>query len=256
MKVFNSRSLDSIPWYRSGWRTAIKKYDVGVGAVRCSLDRSAHVANVPFARRGTARWFADTNPAVPSIFGLANATGGDPGALPPERERQLGCGGERCDKLHVGPSQGLALSVALIYNDVPSALFRQQWWQMQNLRKSLETARANGVEVRGIAVINPGNPTGNILAEEQIKDIIQVGVRCCKRACYARFGCWCLYLDERPELSAVERFSFTVVTCLRKACCGMGHVPTAVMVLSVNWFVPVVCAQVMIFVLSRKHTCR
>lgn len=45
---------------------------------------------------------------------------------------------------------------------------------MQNLRNSLETARAKGVEVRGIAVINPGNPTGNILAEEQIKDIIQV----------------------------------------------------------------------------------
>lgn len=47
---------------------------------------------------------------------------------------------------------------------------------MENLRKSLETARAKGVEVRGIAVINPGNPTGNILAEEQIKDIIQVWI--------------------------------------------------------------------------------
>lgn len=46
--------------------------------------------------------------------------------------------------------------------------------QMNNLRESLATARANGVEVRGIAVINPGNPTGNVLAEEQIKDIIQV----------------------------------------------------------------------------------
>lgn len=48
---------------------------------------------------------------------------------------------------------------------------------MDNLRKSLATARANGVEVRGIAVINPGNPTGNILAEEQIKDIIQARYR-------------------------------------------------------------------------------
>lgn len=50
----------------------------------------------------------------------------------------------------------------------------QRCEQMSNLRESLATARANGVEVRGIAVINPGNPTGNILAEEQIKDIIQV----------------------------------------------------------------------------------
>lgn len=47
---------------------------------------------------------------------------------------------------------------------------------MSNVRKSLETARASGIEVRGIAVINPGNPTGNILAEDQIRDIIQVSV--------------------------------------------------------------------------------
>lgn len=46
---------------------------------------------------------------------------------------------------------------------------------MQNLRKALESARSDGVVVRGIAVINPGNPTGNILSEEQIRDIIQVG---------------------------------------------------------------------------------
>lgn len=45
---------------------------------------------------------------------------------------------------------------------------------MDNLRKTLADARADGTEVRGIAVINPGNPTGNILAEEQIKDIIKV----------------------------------------------------------------------------------
>lgn len=45
---------------------------------------------------------------------------------------------------------------------------------MDNLRQTLADARADGTEVRGIAVINPGNPTGNILAEEQIKDIIQV----------------------------------------------------------------------------------
>lgn len=48
------------------------------------------------------------------------------------------------------------------------------WQKLGNLRKALDEARAEGVEVRGIAVINPGNPTGNILAEEQIRDIIQV----------------------------------------------------------------------------------
>lgn len=47
---------------------------------------------------------------------------------------------------------------------------------MENLAEALATARGDGVEVRGIAVINPGNPTGNILAEEQIKDIIRVNL--------------------------------------------------------------------------------
>lgn len=46
---------------------------------------------------------------------------------------------------------------------------------MDNLRNTLSAARANGTVVRGIAIINPGNPTGNILVEEQIKDIIKVG---------------------------------------------------------------------------------
>nr|AIT69923.1 alanine transaminase [Dictyopteris undulata] len=48
--------------------------------------------------------------------------------------------------------------------------------EMQNLRESLEFARSNGIEVRGIAVINPGNPTGNILSEDQVREIIQTAV--------------------------------------------------------------------------------
>nr|AIT69931.1 alanine transaminase [Sargassum thunbergii] len=61
---------------------------------------------------------------------------------------------------------------------VPYHLNESRDWgvQMENLAEALATARGNGVEVRGIAVINPGNPTGNILAEDQIKDIIQMAV--------------------------------------------------------------------------------
>ncbi|CAN0240631.1 unnamed protein product, partial [Laminaria digitata] len=64
---------------------------------------------------------------------------------------------------------------------VPYHLSEGSNWgvEMDNLRESLASARAKGVEVRGIAVINPGNPTGNILAEKQIKDIIEV--RHCER---------------------------------------------------------------------------
>lgn len=72
---------------------------------------------------------------------------------------------------------------------------------MDNLRESLATARGNGVEVRGIAVINPGNPTGNILAEDQIKDIIQVQ--------YCRRCLTCDSIGPRPT-SAKDTDSVTV----------------------------------------------
>lgn len=72
---------------------------------------------------------------------------------------------------------------------------------MDNLRESLATARAKGVEVRGIAVINPGNPTGNILAEEQIKDIIEV--RHCAR-CFLR----------KPERNCVIAYPFMLYIML------------------------------------------
>jgi aspartate/methionine/tyrosine aminotransferase len=46
---------------------------------------------------------------------------------------------------------------------------------MAQLRESLTKARdSDGVCVRGICVINPGNPTGSILTEEQIADIIKL----------------------------------------------------------------------------------
>ncbi len=34
-------------------------------------------------------------------------------------------------------------------------------------------SRQNGVEVRAIVVINPGNPTGQVLSEQNIKDVIE-----------------------------------------------------------------------------------
>jgi len=41
------------------------------------------------------------------------------------------------------------------------------------LDESLEQAKAEGVNVKGIVVINPGNPTGAILNEQSIQDVIQ-----------------------------------------------------------------------------------
>jgi len=41
------------------------------------------------------------------------------------------------------------------------------------LEESLNKARVSGVNVKGIVVINPGNPTGAVLSEESIKEIIR-----------------------------------------------------------------------------------
>ncbi len=45
---------------------------------------------------------------------------------------------------------------------------------MEELKTQLAKAKAEGVAVRGLAVINPGNPTGQTLSEDNMKDIVQV----------------------------------------------------------------------------------
>lgn len=41
------------------------------------------------------------------------------------------------------------------------------------LKRALSEARAKGVNVRALVIINPGNPTGAVLEEENIKQIVQ-----------------------------------------------------------------------------------
>ena len=49
-----------------------------------------------------------------------------------------------------------------------------QGWLLNReiLEESIESARKNGVKVKGIVVINPGNPTGAILDEKTIREVI------------------------------------------------------------------------------------
>jgi glutamate--glyoxylate aminotransferase len=59
---------------------------------------------------------------------------------------------------------------------VPYHLNEKQQWgvSLDDLKSSLAKARKEGVCVRGICVINPGNPTGSLLTEQEIKDIIKL----------------------------------------------------------------------------------
>jgi aspartate/methionine/tyrosine aminotransferase len=44
---------------------------------------------------------------------------------------------------------------------------------MKELERSLKEAQDKGVEVRGFVLINPGNPTGQVLTEKAVKDIVK-----------------------------------------------------------------------------------
>ncbi|MFH0945196.1 MAG: aminotransferase class I/II-fold pyridoxal phosphate-dependent enzyme, partial [Planctomycetota bacterium] len=52
-------------------------------------------------------------------------------------------------------------------------------WTMSRfvLEESLERARSGGTDVKGIVVINPGNPTGSILTEESMRDVLDFAKR-------------------------------------------------------------------------------
>ncbi|KAG1054992.1 hypothetical protein G6F46_000275 [Rhizopus delemar] len=57
---------------------------------------------------------------------------------------------------------------------VPYYLDEQNDWGLdrKGLEKAVHEARDNGVDVRALVIINPGNPTGQCLSEENMRDII------------------------------------------------------------------------------------
>ncbi|KAJ3119221.1 hypothetical protein HK098_005679, partial [Nowakowskiella sp. JEL0407] len=58
--------------------------------------------------------------------------------------------------------------------DVPYFLDEKNGWTsvLSELKNSLAEARAKDIDVRAICVINPGNPTGQVLSEESIREMI------------------------------------------------------------------------------------
>ncbi|PUZ39392.1 hypothetical protein GQ55_9G304000 [Panicum hallii var. hallii] len=58
---------------------------------------------------------------------------------------------------------------------VPYYLDESRGWgvRISDLKKQLDGARSKGVNVRGLVVINPGNPTGHVLVEENQREIIE-----------------------------------------------------------------------------------
>jgi alanine transaminase len=44
---------------------------------------------------------------------------------------------------------------------------------MDELEKSYLKAKSEGIKIKGLVLINPGNPTGTIIGKETIKNIIE-----------------------------------------------------------------------------------
>ena len=59
-------------------------------------------------------------------------------------------------------------------HEVPYYLNEEDGWATSviDLKKSVETARANGIDVRALCVINPGNPTGQCLTKDNMEKVI------------------------------------------------------------------------------------
>ena len=55
-------------------------------------------------------------------------------------------------------------SKTYLLSQVPYYLEESRGWgvSMSDLKKQLDGARSKGVNVRGLVVINPGNPTGHV----------------------------------------------------------------------------------------------
>jgi alanine transaminase len=58
---------------------------------------------------------------------------------------------------------------------VPYYLDEEKGWALEvsELKKQMENARSKGITVRALVVINPGNPTGQVLGEDNQREIVE-----------------------------------------------------------------------------------
>nr|CAB3494781.1 unnamed protein product [Digitaria exilis] len=75
------------------------------------------------------------------------------------------------------PSHSLYRSSMVLHGAtlVPYYLDESRGWgvRMSDLKKQLDDARSKGTNVRGLVVINPGNPAGHVLVEENQREIVE-----------------------------------------------------------------------------------
>ncbi|PKU70092.1 glutamate--glyoxylate aminotransferase 2 [Dendrobium catenatum] len=87
---------------------------------------------------------------------------------------------------------------------VPYYLEEEENWglDLDNVKKSVATARANGITIRAMVIINPGNPTGQCLSEANLKEILLFCYRENLVLLADEVYQQNIYQDERPFISA------------------------------------------------------
>ncbi len=94
---------------------------------------------------------------------------------------------------------------------VPYLLDEKKGWAMNlaELKRAVTEAREDGKHVRGLVFINPGNPTGQCLSAENLKQLIKFA------------------FEERIVLMADEVYQENVyqvmLACLGECVCAMWH---------------------------------
>lgn len=131
----------------------------------------SHSMGVPWIRQSIANFIGERDgfPANPNNIYITNgASDGISSVL---------------SMLCRGPSDGVMIPIpqyplysatlALLgAKEVPYYLDEANKWATRNLEESLQAAKDKGITTRGLCVINPGNPTGQVLSYENMQEII------------------------------------------------------------------------------------
>ncbi|KAI8391761.1 pyridoxal phosphate-dependent transferase [Radiomyces spectabilis] len=138
-----------------------------------SIGAYSHSKGIPFIRENVAKFIErrDGYPANPEhIFLTQGASSGVQTVL------QILTQHNKCGIMIPIPQYPLySATLSLVdAQPVPYYLNEKQNWglNVDDLKKSVEESRAKGVDVRALVIINPGNPTGQCLSEENMREII------------------------------------------------------------------------------------
>ncbi|TPX39958.1 hypothetical protein SeMB42_g06172 [Synchytrium endobioticum] len=148
-------------------KTLLKSIEGGVGAY-------THSQGIAAIRKDVARFIEDRDgyPANPDHIYLT--AGASPGV---QLVLQSLIQTSNVGIMIPIPQYPLYTASIALFNGtpVPYYLDEEKDWSLsaQELTRSIKEARDQGVDVRALCVINPGNPAGQCLSEDNMKDIIE-----------------------------------------------------------------------------------